>query len=52
MDGFTENKAWGKPPAIVHFRLKESQPFRGWCIQWFLIKKTAWSSVSLRAVDV
>lgn len=29
MDGFTENKARRKPRVDVHFRLKESQPFRG-----------------------
>ena len=28
MDGLTENKAWRKSRAEVHFRLKESQPFR------------------------
>ena len=29
IDGLTENKAWSKPRADVHFRLNESQPFRG-----------------------
>ena len=29
MDGLTENKAQPKPRADVHFRLKESYPFRG-----------------------
>ena len=29
MDGLTENKAWRKPRLDAHFRLKESQLFRG-----------------------
>ena len=29
MDGLTENEAWRKPRTDAHFRLKESQPFRG-----------------------
>ena len=52
MDGFTENKVWRKFWADVHFRLKESQPFRGMVYIVVWIKKTAWSSVSLHAVDV
>ena len=29
MDELIENRAWYKPRADVHFRLKESQPLRG-----------------------
>ena len=29
MGGLTANKAWRKPWADVHFRIKESQTFRG-----------------------
>ena len=39
MDGLTENKAWRKPRADVHFRLKESQPFRGMMSILVLSKK-------------
>ena len=52
MDGITENKAWRKPRTDVHFRLKESQPFKGLMSILVLIKNSAWSSVSLHAVEV
>ena len=39
IDRLTENKAWRKPRADVHFKLKESQPFRGMVSLLVLNKK-------------
>ena len=39
MEGLNENKAWHKPQADAHFRLKESQPFRGMMSIFILNKK-------------
>ena len=40
MDGLTENKAWRKSWADIHFRLKVSQPFRGMVSILVLNKKS------------
>ena len=47
MEGLNENKAWRRPRADAHFRLKESQPFRG-MVQFGMVQP----SVSLHAVEV
>ena len=49
MDGLTEKKAWRKLRADVHFRLKESQPFRETVSILVLNKKLG--VVSLHAVE-